>query len=68
MSVASLIYMPNPLCVLTYSCPFHPHVTAVAHKRPQSLCQKCRRKVTPKHAYTFDPKKLEWADYAAVQA
>ena len=24
--------------------------------------------VTPKHAYTFDPTKSEWADYAAVQA
>ena len=24
--------------------------------------------VTPKHAYTFDPMKSEWADYAAVQA
>ena len=24
--------------------------------------------VTPKHAYTLDPSKSEWADYAAVQA
>ena len=24
--------------------------------------------VTPKKAYTFDPTKLQWADYAAVQA
>ena len=48
--------------------PFHPHVTAVAHKRLQSFCQKCRWQVTPKHAYTFDPTKWEWADYAAVQA
>ena len=24
--------------------------------------------VTPKHAYTLDPPKSEWADYAAVQA
>ena len=24
--------------------------------------------VTPKHAYTLDPMKSEWADYAAVQA
>ena len=45
-----------------------PRVTAVACKRPQSLCQKYRRQVTPKHAYTFDPTKSEWADYAAVQA
>ena len=49
-------------------CPFHPRVTAVARKRPRSFCQKCRWYVTPKHAYTFDPTKSEWADYAAVQA
>ena len=49
-------------------CPFYPCVTAVARKRPWSLCQKCRRQVTPKRAYTFDPTKSECADYAAVQA
>ena len=49
-------------------CPFHPRVTAVARKRPRSFCQKCRWQVTPKHAHTLDPTKLEWADYAAVQA
>ena len=49
-------------------CPFHPRVTTVAHKRPWSFCQKCRWQVTPKHTYTFDPTKLELADYAAVQA
>ena len=48
-------------------CPFHPRVTAVAPKRPRSFCQKCRRQVTPKHAYSLDPSKSEWADYAAVQ-
>ena len=46
-------------------CLFHPHVTAVAHNRHRSFCQKCRWQVTPKHAYTLDPK---WADFAAVQA
>ena len=35
---------------------------------PQSFCQKCRWQVTPKHTYTLDPSKSEWADYAAVQA
>ena len=35
-------------------CPFHPRVTAVAGKRPQSFRQKCRWQVTPKHAYTLD--------------
>ena len=36
--------------VLTLTwCPFHPHVTAVARKRP--FCQKCRWHVTAKHAW-----------------
>ena len=48
--------------------PFHPRVTAVARKRPRSFCQKCRWQVTPKQAYTLNPSKSEWADYAAVQA
>ena len=49
-------------------CLFHPRVTAVASERPRSFCQKCRWQVTPNNAYTFDPTKLEWADYGAVQA
>ena len=61
--------LQSQLCVLTLiRCPFHPCVTAAACKRPQSFCQKCRWQITPKHAYTFDPTKLEWADYAAMQA
>ena len=62
------------LRVLTFiRCPFHLRVTPVARKRPRrkrprSFCQKCRRQVTPKHAYTLDPTKSERADYAAVQA
>ena len=48
-------------------CPFHPRVTAVARKRPWSFCQKCRSQVTSKHAFTPNPTKSEWADYAAVQ-
>ena len=28
----------------------------------------CRWQVTPKHTYTLDPSKQEWADYATVQA
>ena len=43
-------------------------VTAVARKRPRSLYQKYTWQVTPKDAYTLDPTKSEWADYAAVQA
>ena len=49
-------------------CRSHPRVTAVARKIPRSLCQKCRWQITPKPAYTFDPTKSKWADYAAVQA
>ena len=49
-------------------CPFHLHVTTVSRERPRSFCQKCRLQVTAKHAYTLDPTKSEWADYAAVQA
>ena len=33
--------------------PFCPRVTAVAHKRSRSFCQKCRWQVTAKHAYTI---------------
>ena len=32
---------------------FHPHVTAVARKRPWSFCQKCRWQVTAKYACTL---------------
>ena len=61
--------LQSQLCVLALiRCPFHPHVTAVARERPRSFCQKCRWQVTHEHAYTLDPWKSEWADYAAVQA
>ena len=49
-------------------CPFHYRVTAVASKRARSFYQECRWQVTPKHAYTLDPTKSEWAGCAAVQA
>ena len=61
----------STLCADSYSVsvpPPPPRVTGVAHKRPRSFCQKCRWQVTPKHAYTTDPAKSEWADYAAVRA
>ena len=57
----------NFVCCLI-RCPFHPRATAVARKRPRSFCQQCRWQVTPKHAYTVDPRKSKWADYATVQA
>ena len=42
----------NFLCWLLFQYPFHPCVTAVAHKISQSFCQKCRRQVTDKHTCT----------------
>ena len=55
--------------MLTFiQCSFHPRVTAVAHRRPRSCGQKCRWQVTSEFAYTLDPVKLDWADFAAVQA
>ena len=41
------------LSVLLFQYPFHPCVTAVAHKRSRSFCQKCRWQVTAKHTYTL---------------
>ena len=56
-------FLQSQLYVLTLiHCPFQ---SVLLH---WSFCQKCRWQVTPKHAYTFDPMKSEWADYAAVQA
>ena len=44
----------SPWCVFSlFRYPFHPRVTAVAHKRPRSFCQKRRWQVTAKHAYTL---------------
>ena len=43
----------NFLCQLLFRYPFHPCVTAVAHKRSQSCCQKCRWQVTAKHTCTL---------------
>ena len=50
------------------SVPPPPCVTAVARKRPQSFCQKCRQQVTHKNAYTLAPTKSDWTDFASVQA
>ena len=56
-------------CADPYLVSVPPCVTSVARKKkgPLSFCWKCRWQVTPKHAYTLDPTKSEWADYA-VQA
>ena len=58
----------STLCAESYSVSVPPRVTAVARKRPRSFCQKCRKQVKPKHAYTLDPSRSEWADHVAVQA
>ena len=48
----------NFLCQLLFGV-FHPKVTAVARKRWQPFCQKCRWQATAKHAHTLDPAKSE---------
>ena len=60
--------LESTLCADSYAVTVAPCVTAVARKRHQPFCQKCRWQVTPKDADTFDPTKSEWTDYAAVQA
>ena len=49
------IFFPrvNFLCWLLIWYLFHPCVTVVACKRPQSCCQKCRWQVTAKYACTL---------------
>ena len=44
--------LQSQLWVLTLIwCLFHPQVTAVAHKRHRSFCQKCRGQITPEHLW-----------------
>ena len=56
-SVCVCVCVCMHVCVHTCVCYiqylFHPHVTAVAHKRSQSFCQKCRWQVTAKHALIY---------------
>ena len=40
----------------------------MTRKRPRSFCPKCRSQVIPKHTYTLDPTKSEWADNATDKA
>ena len=56
------------LCADFYLMSIIPQITAVAHKRCPSFCQKCRWQVTPEHAYTLDSVKSDWVDYVTVQA
>ena len=43
----------NFACWLLLRVRSTPRVTIVAHKRPQSFCQKCWWQTAPKHAYTL---------------
>ena len=62
-------FLQSRLCVLPLiRCPLHPRFTSVTRKRPRPVCRNCGWQVTPTHAYTLDPTKSEWADYAAIQA
>ena len=59
--------MWSDLCVITVAKQIRAIMTAspsVARKRPRSFGQKGRWQVTPKHEYTRDPVKSEWADTA----
>ena len=48
--VGELSSPESTLCADSYSLSVHPHVTAVARKRLQPFCQKCRWQVTAKQA------------------
>ena len=48
--------------------PFHPRVTAVAVKDPGHSVKSAGGRLHLNNAYTLDPTKSEWADYAVVQA
>ena len=58
----------NFVCRLLFGVRSNPVLPQWHVKDPGHSAKKCSWKVTPKHAYTFDPTKSKWADYAAVQA
>ena len=45
--------LQGQISVLTFQYPFHLHVTAAAHKKAGSYCQKCQWQVTAKHTCTL---------------
>ena len=49
----------------SYSVSVPPSATAVARKDFSNSARSAGRAVAPEHAYTLDPTKSEWADYAA---
>ena len=52
----------NFLCWLLFWYLFDPCVTAVAHKRSQTFCQKCRWQITAKHSHTPYICGFAWSD------
>ena len=58
----------STLCADSYSVSVPPPCyRSGTLKKTQSFDQKCIWQVTPKHAYSLDPSKSEWADHAATQ-
>ena len=55
-------YPELTFCADSYSVFVPPQVTAAAHKRPRSFCEKCKWQVALNHAHTLDPTKSEWAN------
>ena len=49
--VVGELYSPESTLRALIWCLFHPHVTAVACKRPWSFCKKCKWQVTPNHIH-----------------
>ena len=53
-------------------CPFHPNPPTPCYRsgtlKTPVILPNCRWQVIPRHAYTLDLTKTEWADYAAIRA
>ena len=65
----NVLFLKSQFSVMTLIwCAFQPRLTLVARKRPRSFCQKYRRHVTFKHAYTLHPPRSNCAEYATVKA
>ena len=62
MAVAGAYSSPEfTLCTDPYSVSVPPPCYRMTRKRLRSFRQECRWQVAPKHAYTLDPTKSEWA-------
>ena len=56
----------NFVCWLSFGVRSTPVLPQWHVKDPGNSAKKSRWQVPPKHAYTFDPSKSDWADYASV--